>query len=112
MVPVDYCRSSSIVDKVQAGHIGGICELLTSRIQKAAVAFASAETETLADHATQVAPIIQVILSIGRRFNVRWRLRHDLPPKETSQVLGRFLCDVTVGDNQILPAIIVDVGEL
>ena len=72
MVPVDYCRSSSIVDKVQAGYIGGICELLTSRVQKATVAFASAETETFADHATQVAPVIQVIFSIGRCLSIRW----------------------------------------
>ena len=45
-------------------------------------------------------------------FCVCRRLRHDLPPELTSEVVGDFSRDVTIADQEIFPAIVVQVDEI
>ena len=40
------------------------------------------------------------------------RSRRDLPPKETSQIARVLGCNETVCDDQVLPAVAVEVGEI
>ena len=53
--------------------------------------------------------------SIGMpRFDIvrtRWGRRHDLSPEEASQVVRFLVGEVPVGDHQVLPSIVVQIGE-
>ena len=40
-----------------------------------------------------------------------WCLRHDLPPVETSQVIRVSLSDESIGYEEVLPSIVVEVSE-
>lgn len=53
-------------------------------------------------------------IGLDRRlvFRGTGRMRQDLPPEETSQILRLMSRDKTVGDDDIFPAIIVDVHEV
>ena len=57
-------------------------------------------------------PVRQVRLQVGATLGRQRRMRHDLSPIKTSQISLVRLCDKTVGDNQVIAAIVVQVDEL
>ena len=38
-------------------------------------------------------------------------MRHDLSPEETSQVVRFTAREITIGQDEIVPAVIIDVGK-
>ena len=76
------------------------------------MAFVPAEGAVLVEESAQGSPNLQVFPG-GRSGEVIDRgLRHDLSPVDTSQVTGVIGGDESVGDEEVIPAIVVEVDEL
>ena len=108
---VNFCQGATVIGEVQSGDRRDICEsfvgrIARMRIQKNAIPFIATERPSLPDHLVKfLRPPRHSAVVAG----IVTSLRHDLPPKETSQiaiVIGGY---VTVGDNEIVPAIVIDI---
>ena len=62
------------------------------------------------DACGEVLPSIHVAL-IGVVGDLGRALRHDLSPVEASQIAGIFLSNEAVGDHDVFPAIVVEIGK-
>ena len=113
-VPVDRGKSATIVRKTESGESGYICKarLFATGVEEGAVAFVAAEGAVLVQEAAQGAPSLLVGGDGGSGEIIDGGLRHDLPPVDTSQVTCVRSSDEAIGDQDIVPAVIVEIDEL
>ena len=63
-----------------------------------------------------IEPVVQIVQRLQIRLNRLATLgsrsaRHDLPPEEASQIVWVGLGEVSVRHQEVLPAVIIEVGE-
>ena len=121
LIPIDECVGPTIVQIIQASHgrdssKSSRAVLLATKVQEGAIPFITAPRFSVLEHSIEPSDLPAILaLRPGCSFRVSrivGGLRHDLSPKETSQiVLGLVACNVTVGNNEVLPPVIIEVGE-
>ena len=75
-----------------------------SAIEKKTVSLAPAPRVPVSDELHQAGPAARVI---GDFFGGR----HDLSPEETSQIIIACVRQISVGDHEILPPVIVEISQ-
>ncbi len=76
------------------------------------MALVAAEAAVLVQEAAQRPPSLLVGGDGGFGEIIDGGLRHDLPPVDTSQVAGVRSGDEAIGDQDIVPAVVVEIDEL
>ena len=114
-VPVDDGNPSTVIGKIKPTGHGDVRESTTASIQESAMALAGAESATAANELAESASGALAIHFRGIVFlwviDRRATLRHDLSPEETSQVTRVLGRDVAIGDEEVFPAIVVQIGK-
>ena len=113
-VPICGSKAPAVVRKTEASQgrdVGKICSS-ASGIEKGTVAFTAAETAVFMEKSAKCSPS----LLIGRNGTfgeiINRRLGHDLSPVDTSQVSGVICGDEAVSDENVVPAVIVEINKL
>ena len=75
------------------------------------MSFMTAERPSLADESQQSSRIERAFVGGQRKGSTASFVRQNLPPVETSQVAGVFRRHVSVGDEQVFPAVVIQVDE-
>ena len=109
MVPIDRRDRPGIIREVDSACRGEIGEATIACVQKKAVSLVPAVGHAKFHQFDELPESRQVVGCGFRRDHFFRRMRHDLSPVETSQVVGALAGDVTVGHNQILPPVVVQV---
>ena len=110
VVPVDSSYGSPVIGKVKPADRRNICVSpnILSKVQEATVALVTTERTSASNERKEH----------GTHGAFQWinadrhpSMRHDLSPEEASQVTGIFSRNVAVCDEQIFPAVVVQVGK-
>ena len=73
-------------------------------IEKKTISLAAAPRVPVADELHQSGPATRIIVDF-------FRGRHDLSPEETSQIIVAGVRQISVGDHEILPPVIVEISQ-
>ena len=113
-VPVNGGEAPAIIGKAKSAEGGHVCETcrLASGIQEGAVAFVAAEGPVFVKEPAECPPTLFVGSDGALGEIINRGLRHDLSPIDTSQVASILGGDEAIGDEDIVPAIIVEIYEL
>ena len=106
LIPIHHRHGPSVATVIEAADCGNVRELRTPSIQKKSIALVAAPTMAIPDQLNDGGPCTAIALGIGLLCR-----RHDLPPEETSQIIGPLAGEITIRHRNVLPAVIVDIDK-
>ncbi len=112
MIPIDTAKCSAVVVEIEMTGGRNIGKTGTSGVEIETVRLVAAEGMSSLD---QPQERCRSRPFVGRRPQIQRRrptlVRQNLPPIETSQVARVIGCEIAVSDQQVLPAVVVDICE-
>lgn len=104
MIPVHDSDAAAVLDLIEPGEVRHFVEVAILTIQEKAIPLAAAPGVTITHKLHEVRPAAGVVIDL-------FRGRHDLTPEEASQVIVARVGQVAIGDDHVLPAIVIKIGE-
>ena len=101
MIPVRDRKASSIGGHSESTQGRDISKAALSRVEKGTVPFPATEGSPIANTLGQFSEGAEVVVALLTRSSCFRCLRHDLSPKETSQVIFVVVGHIAIGHDKV-----------
>ena len=112
VIPVDRRDAAAVVEEVEPGNSGDVGEPSLPGVEEAAVSFMAAPRTAGLNQSHDLRPAGAVLIDGHGVVGRHGRVRQDLPPEEASQIFRLMPGHKPVRNDQVFPAVVVNVDEL